>query len=154
MRVESHFSCTQDEDPVVTVCMWVIRCPSSSQSKILNYMGGFCWIVQVVTGCVRCPANNNVDGWRGSSDRRTIEDVQLYNRTNAADIMAIGFDLKKTFIFSDYDYMGGGFYRNGTRISKHITLNAARATFGFNDRYLTLCRVERVLSNSFFPVLL
>jgi tryptophanyl-tRNA synthetase len=29
--------------------------------------------------------------------------------------------------------MGGAFYRNVVRISKHITLNQARAIFGFND---------------------
>lgn len=73
------------------------------------------------------------------SEKRTIEEVQSYTRTNAADIIAIGFDLKKTFIFSDYDYMGGAFYRNVTRISKHVTLNVARAVFGFNDRYLSPC---------------
>lgn len=56
-----------------------------------------------------------------------------YTRTNAADIISVGFDPKKTFIFSDYDYMGGAFYRNITRMSKHITLNVARAVFGFND---------------------
>jgi tryptophanyl-tRNA synthetase len=67
------------------------------------------------------------------SEKRTIEEVQRYTRTNVADIIAIGFDPKKTFIFSDYDYVGGAFYRNITRMSKHITLNVARAVFGFND---------------------
>lgn len=67
------------------------------------------------------------------SEKRTIEEVQSYCRSNAADIIAIGFDMKKTFIFSDYDYMGGAFYRNVTRISKHVTLNSARSIFGFND---------------------
>lgn len=36
-------------------------------------------------------------------------------------------------IFSDYDYISGALYRNITRMSKHITLNVARAVFGFND---------------------
>lgn len=66
------------------------------------------------------------------SEKRTIEEVQSYCRTNAADIIAIGFDPKKTFIFSDYDYMGGAFYKNITRMAKHITLNVARAVFGFD----------------------
>lgn len=65
---------------------------------------------------------------------RTIANVQQYTSNNAKDIIAVGFDPKKTFIFSDYDYMGGAFYRNVTRISKHVTLNVARAVFGFNDR--------------------
>ncbi|KAF7954287.1 hypothetical protein EAE96_005416 [Botrytis aclada] len=67
------------------------------------------------------------------SEKRTIEEVQSYTVSNAKDIIAVGFDPKKTFIFSDYDYMGGAFYKNVTRISKHVTLNVARAVFGFND---------------------
>lgn len=52
---------------------------------------------------------------------------------NAKDIMAVGFDMSKTFIFSDYDYVGGAFYRNISKISRQITINQAKATFGFND---------------------
>ena len=66
---------------------------------------------------------------------RTIENVTRYSWNNTKDIIAVGFDPKKTFIFSDYEYMGGAFYRNVTRISKHVTLNVARAVFGFNERY-------------------
>ncbi|POS86429.1 tryptophanyl-tRNA synthetase-like protein, partial [Erysiphe pulchra] len=67
------------------------------------------------------------------SEKRTIEEVTSYTWNNAKDIIAVGFDPKKTFIFSDYDYMGGAFYKNVTRISKLITLNVARAVFGFSD---------------------
>lgn len=63
---------------------------------------------------------------------RTIEAVQSYTANNAKDIIAAGFDPKKTFIFSDYDYMGGAFYRNVTRMSKHINFNTAKAVFGFD----------------------
>ncbi|GJE87932.1 tryptophan--tRNA ligase [Phanerochaete sordida] len=52
---------------------------------------------------------------------------------NAKDIIAVGFDMSKTFIFSNYDYMGGPFYRNVSKISRQITINQAKATFGFND---------------------
>lgn len=68
------------------------------------------------------------------SEKRTIEEVQRYTVGNAKDIIAVGFDSKKTFMFSDYDYMGGAFYRNVTRIAKHVTLNVARAVFGFDGR--------------------
>ncbi|KAK3684849.1 hypothetical protein B0T22DRAFT_537302 [Podospora appendiculata] len=67
------------------------------------------------------------------SEKRTIEEVQGYCTTNAKDIIAIGFDPAKTFIFSDFDFVGGAFYRNIVRLSKHITLNQARAIFGFNE---------------------
>lgn len=69
------------------------------------------------------------------NEKLSIEDVQGFTRGNAADIIAHGFDMKKTFIFSDYDYISGALYRNITRMAKCITLNVARAVFGFNDRY-------------------
>jgi len=68
------------------------------------------------------------------SEEREIEDVQSYTEKNAKDIIAVGFDPKKTFMFSDYEYMGGAFYRNITRMSKRITYNVAKAVFGFDDR--------------------
>ncbi|EOO02602.1 putative tryptophanyl-trna synthetase protein [Phaeoacremonium minimum UCRPA7] len=67
------------------------------------------------------------------SEKRTVEEVKGYSRNNAKDIISIGFDPKKTFIFSDYEYMGGAFYENVTRVAKFITLNQARAIFGFDD---------------------
>ena len=45
----------------------------------------------------------------------------------------MGFRLEKTFIFADYDYVGGAFYLNVSKISRQITYSQAKATFGFND---------------------
>ncbi|TQS31976.1 hypothetical protein Golomagni_07726, partial [Golovinomyces magnicellulatus] len=67
------------------------------------------------------------------SEKRTVEEVMGYTRTNAKDIIAIGFDPKKTFIFSDFEYVGGAFYRNIVRFSKRVTYNKAKAIFGFDD---------------------
>ncbi|ORY71663.1 uncharacterized protein BCR38DRAFT_417687 [Pseudomassariella vexata] len=67
------------------------------------------------------------------SEKRTVEEVMGYTRTNAMDIISIGFDPAKTFIFSDYDFMGGAFYRNITRFSKRVTYNTAKSVFGFDD---------------------
>ncbi|CAD6449034.1 51d7e4ec-40ae-41df-b443-966a146d6348 [Sclerotinia trifoliorum] len=61
------------------------------------------------------------------SEKKTIDEVRSYSIANCKYIITIGFNSKKNFIFSDYDFMGGAFYRNVTRISKHITLNVARA---------------------------
>ena len=61
------------------------------------------------------------------------EQTYEFARRNARDIIAVGFDVKKTFIFSDYDFVGGAFYRNVSKISRQITINQAKATFGFND---------------------
>lgn len=37
---------------------------------------------------------------------------------NAKDIIACGFDVSKTFIFSDFEFVGGAFYRNIIRIQR------------------------------------
>jgi hypothetical protein len=47
-----------------------------------------------------------------------VEEYEAYGQENAKDIIACGFDPERTFIFSDYGYMGGEFYRNITRIAK------------------------------------
>jgi hypothetical protein len=47
-----------------------------------------------------------------------VNEYEVYARENAKDIIAVGFDPERTFIFSDYGYMGGEFYRNITRIAK------------------------------------
>ncbi|KAG9244082.1 hypothetical protein BJ878DRAFT_576016 [Calycina marina] len=65
--------------------------------------------------------------------KKTIEEVQSYTAGNAKDIIAVGFDPKKTFMFSDFDFMGGAFYQNTTRMAKHMTLNVVQAVFGFDN---------------------
>jgi tryptophanyl-tRNA synthetase len=62
-----------------------------------------------------------------------VEQTHAYSIQNAKDIIAIGFDVEKTFIFSNYDYIGGAFYKNISKISRQITYSQAKATFGFND---------------------
>ena len=37
----------------------------------------------------------------------TIEESLRLARENAKDIIACGFDISKTFIFSDFNYVGG-----------------------------------------------
>ncbi|KAI9881540.1 MAG: hypothetical protein M1830_000103 [Pleopsidium flavum] len=67
------------------------------------------------------------------SPKLKVEDVKKFTKQNAADIIAVGFDMKKTFIFSDFDYIGGPFYENMCRMAKHITINSVKGTFGFHD---------------------
>ncbi|CAF0874170.1 unnamed protein product [Rotaria sordida] len=65
----------------------------------------------------------------------TIEEANKYAYENAKDIIACGFDLTKTFIFSDFDYMGQcpNFYRNICRIQKCVTFNQVKGIFGFTE---------------------
>ncbi|KAJ7273047.1 hypothetical protein C8J57DRAFT_1316406 [Mycena rebaudengoi] len=62
-----------------------------------------------------------------------VEDTRAFARQNTRDIIAVGFNLERTFIFSDYDFMGGAFYQNVSKISRQIPFNQAKGTFGFND---------------------
>ncbi|KAJ3919110.1 hypothetical protein F5877DRAFT_90281 [Lentinula edodes] len=62
-----------------------------------------------------------------------VEQTKAFGRMNARDIIAVGVNPDKTFIFSDYDYVSGPFYENVSKISRQITYSQAKATFGFND---------------------
>ncbi|KAH8930023.1 tryptophanyl-tRNA synthetase [Atractiella rhizophila] len=63
----------------------------------------------------------------------TIPQVQKFSFENARDIIACGVDPDKTFIFSNLDYVGGAFYHNVVKVSRAITANQSKATFGFVD---------------------
>ena len=54
---------------------------------------------------------------------------------NAKDIIACGFDMNKTFIFSDIDYISSctAFYYNIIKIQKCVTFSQARGIFGFQE---------------------
>ena len=67
-------------------------------------------------------------------DNLTFEDTLQFARDNAKDIIAIGFDLKKTFIYSDLKYFGGHMLMNAWEFSKAVTFNQVRGAFGFDNR--------------------
>ncbi|XP_071511605.1 tryptophan--tRNA ligase, cytoplasmic-like [Diadema antillarum] len=54
---------------------------------------------------------------------------------NAKDIISCGFDVNKTFIFSDMQYIGScpEFYRNVLKVQKCVTYNQVKGIFGFGD---------------------
>lgn len=65
----------------------------------------------------------------------SIEDAMRMANENAKDIIALGFDVNKTFIFSNLTYMGQcpEFYQNIIRIQKCVTFNQVKGIFGFGD---------------------
>jgi tryptophanyl-tRNA synthetase len=65
--------------------------------------------------------------WKGLD----LEESRRLARENAKDIIACGFDVTRTFIFSDFEYVGGAFYRNIVRIQRTVTMNQVRGIFGF-----------------------
>lgn len=72
------------------------------------------------------------------SPKLTLEDTRRFAKQNAMDIIAVGFDMEKTFIFTDTEFVPGGsaagFCTNVLEMSKRTTNNQIKGTFGFNDR--------------------
>lgn len=58
----------------------------------------------------------------------TIEEYQRYGRENAKDILAVGFNPEKTFLFLDTEYIGN-FYKNVCIFQKHLTYNQVYSIF-------------------------
>lgn len=63
-------------------------------------------------------------------------EVYKFARDNAKDIISIGFDVKKTFIYIDSEFFTSGYNRhfslNATEFEKLITNNQVRGAFGFH----------------------
>ncbi|EGC35562.1 tryptophanyl-tRNA synthetase [Dictyostelium purpureum] len=66
--------------------------------------------------------------WKGI----TIEESIEYTHNNVKDIIALGFDVQKTFIFSNLDYIQY-LYPNAIKISRCVNLNQIKNIFGFQD---------------------
>jgi tryptophanyl-tRNA synthetase len=67
--------------------------------------------------------------WKGHS----LEDMRKFLRENVKDIVALGFDVQKTFIFSNFAYMGH-MYPLVVQIQRLISAHSAAAAFGFDDQ--------------------
>ena len=61
----------------------------------------------------------------------TLQETKQFARENAKDIIAVGFNPEKTFIFVDSDYFGY-MYDTVLRVQKCINFNQASSVFGFN----------------------
>ena len=63
------------------------------------------------------------------------EEAMRLARQNVKDIIALGFDVEKTFIFADFTFMGQcpAFYQNVVKIQKCVTYNQVKGIFGFDD---------------------
>ncbi|KAK4626508.1 Tryptophan--tRNA ligase, cytoplasmic [Fulvia fulva] len=61
---------------------------------------------------------------------KAVEDFLDFAHQNIKDIIALGFDPKKTFIYTDYEYVGGHFYWNVSEFESLVTLSQATGAFG------------------------
>jgi tryptophanyl-tRNA synthetase len=62
-------------------------------------------------------------------DGLSLEETHQLSYENALDVIAIGFDPKKTYIFSNID-MANTLYKYAAQIAKKITFSMIKATFG------------------------
>jgi len=65
-------------------------------------------------------------------DDCTISDVEKWTYENILDIIAVGFDPKKTRIIVDSKNIDT-LYKIAVRVAKHMNYSTIRATFGFQD---------------------
>ena len=65
-------------------------------------------------------------------EKLTLEKVKSFAYDNLLDIISIGFDPKKTFIFLDTEY-AKTLYKEAIRVAKHITFSTVKATFGLKE---------------------
>ena len=66
------------------------------------------------------------------NENLTLEDTKKWAGENILDIIAVGFDPKKTKIFLDTEY-ANVMYKHACRVAKKITFSTAKSTFGFSD---------------------
>ena len=86
--------------------------------------------------------------WKGLQ----IDEARRLARENIKDIIACGFDVSKTFIFSDFEYVGGEFYRNIVQMQRCVTMNQIRGIFGFTmDDYIGKISFPAVQAAPSFP---
>jgi len=60
----------------------------------------------------------------------SLEDARMWAYENILDIIAVGFDPDRTFIFQDTEYIGV-MYTTAIKIAKKINYNLVKAVFGF-----------------------
>uniref|UniRef100_A0A6A7G7U0 Tryptophan--tRNA ligase, cytoplasmic n=1 Tax=Hirondellea gigas TaxID=1518452 RepID=A0A6A7G7U0_9CRUS len=61
-----------------------------------------------------------------------LKQARMLARENAKDIIAFGFDITKTFIFQDTEYIKE-MYLNICEIQKRVTFSSVKSIFGFTD---------------------
>ena len=65
-------------------------------------------------------------------EKLTLEDTKKWTYDNALDIIALGFDPKKTHFLIDTMH-AGTMYKEACKVAKKITFSTAKAVFGFSN---------------------
>lgn len=70
--------------------------------------------------------------FKGNKEDKSVEYYNELTYKNAIDIIACGFDLDKTYIFSNYRQMGKELYYNTVKINQSTTGNQIRGIYGLD----------------------
>ncbi|MCS4537288.1 MAG: tryptophan--tRNA ligase [Thaumarchaeota archaeon] len=62
----------------------------------------------------------------------SLKTTMSFTYENALDVIALGFDPKKTFIFSNVEYVKT-LYKIALEIAKHVNFSTVKAVFGFQN---------------------
>jgi tryptophanyl-tRNA synthetase len=65
-------------------------------------------------------------------DLTSVEEARSATYDNILDVIAVGFDARKTFIFSDLEYTKT-LYSVAVKVAKHVTFSTVKAVFGFDN---------------------
>ncbi|HDD46324.1 MAG TPA: tryptophan--tRNA ligase [Candidatus Aenigmarchaeota archaeon] len=65
-------------------------------------------------------------------DIRSLEETDRWVKDNILDIIAVGFDPNRTFIFQNREY-AKNMYSMAVKIAKKVTFSTAKAVFGFTN---------------------
>ena len=87
--------------------------------------------LQDVFGCIMVIQITDDEKFIYKKDLKLEKTIEM-GIENIMDIISFGFNPKKTFIFSDCEYIHY-LYKNTIKIQKAITFNTVRSLFGFND---------------------
>lgn len=71
--------------------------------------------------------------FKEGSGPKDLESYRKYSYTNARDIIACGFDLSKTLIFSNLEHNAGSLYFNNVLIMKENNMSSIKSTFGLGE---------------------
>lgn len=76
-------------------------------------------------------------------DNLSFDDAEKYAEDNILDLIAVGFDPKKTKIHRDFQYTK--IYRHAAKVAKHTTYSTAKAVFGLTP--------DQNIGWSFYPAM-
>lgn len=95
----------------------------------------FCKWMQDVFKCPMVIQLSDDEKYFYQKNDKKIKDIEHFRNIaieNAKDILAVGFDPERTFLFRNTDYIGT-MYPNIVSFQKHITYNQIRGIFGLTE---------------------